>query len=66
MHTGLTSLLINSKRILLTSALEVAEQELMGKYANLWPLTKILDIGGSDRMPNYTTGVLEGENGRFC
>ena len=53
--TGLTSLLLGSRAVLLPSALKVAEQELMGHFAASWPLTKVLDIGGSERSPNYTT-----------
>ena len=54
---GLTSLLICGRRVLLTSALEVAEAELMGRYASCWPLTKVLDIGGTERSPKYTATV---------
>ncbi len=39
----------------LPTALRVAERELMGNYAALWPLTKILDIGGTERSPHLTT-----------
>ena len=52
---GLTSLLIGHRAVLLTTALKVAEQELMGCFATCWPLTKVLDIGGPERSPNYTT-----------
>ena len=54
---GLTSLLIHGKEVLLTSALEVAEEDLMGGYAATWPLTKILDIGGTKRPPRFTSRV---------
>lgn len=62
---GVTSLLINNRPILLTSALEVAERELMGDYAHSWPLTKVLDIGGDERCPKYSanTGLQNSESG---
>lgn len=44
--------------MLLAKALKWAELELMGSYAHLWPLTKILDIGGTRRMPNVSRGTL--------
>jgi hypothetical protein len=50
-------LLIHGQPVLLTSVLEVAEHEVMGGFAKLWPLTKVLDIGGSERHPKYTTRV---------
>ena len=53
-NIGLTSLLIRDHPVPLTSALEVAERELMGEFASCWPLTKVLDIGGSERCPRYT------------
>ncbi len=51
---GVTSLLIHDRPVLLTSALAVAEDELLGGFANSWPLTKVLDIGGTERCPKYT------------
>ena len=54
MCIGITSLLIHHRPVLLPSALEVAEKELMGDYSSSWPLTKVLDIGGVQRIPNYT------------
>ena len=57
MHIGVTSLLIRDRLVLLSSALDVAEHELMGEFANSWPLTKVLDIGGAERHPKYTTKV---------
>lgn len=47
-------MLLSNGPVLLTSALEVAERELMGEFACSWPLTKVLDIGGAERSPNYT------------
>ena len=58
---GITSLLINNRPVLLTSVLEVAEKELMGDFASSWPLTKVLDIGGSERRPNYTAKIKNDE-----
>lgn len=49
--------MINDQAVLLTSALEVAEQQLMGDFASSWPLTKVLDIGGSERCPKYSSKV---------
>ena len=34
-------------------AIEVAEKKLLGDYAAFWPLTKILDIGGSTVSPSF-------------
>lgn len=60
---GVTSLLIHDHPVLLTSALEVAESELMGDYANSWPLAKVLDIGGTERPPQFTS-VVDQSSGR--
>lgn len=43
---GITTLLVNGQRLLLTEALSVAERELMGEYAHLWPLTKVGSVVG--------------------
>ena len=56
---GITSLLIGDQLVSLPTALRVAEKELMGDYAALWPLTKILDIGGTKRQPNLTPELNE-------
>ncbi|XP_064381974.1 uncharacterized protein LOC135330924 [Halichondria panicea] len=56
---GITSLLIGDQLVSLPTALRVAEKELMGDYAALWPLTKILDIGGVKRQPNLTPELNE-------
>lgn len=50
---GITSVIIGDNRVLLTEALKVAEDKLMGGYASLWPLTKVLDIGGTARRPRF-------------
>ena len=44
---------VGERRVLMTEALKVAEEELMGGYGSLWPLTKVLDIGGTARRPKY-------------
>lgn len=46
-------MIVGDQCVLLTEALKVAEDKLMGKYASLWPLTKVLDIGGTARRPNF-------------
>lgn len=51
---GLTVLLINEKKVLLTELVTVAEEAIFGSYASSWPLTKILDIGGTERVPQYS------------
>lgn len=56
-------MLIGDCTISLTSALEVAEAELMGRFAACWPLTKVLDIGGMERSPNYTTKCNSQQSG---
>lgn len=58
---GITSLLINGRPVPLTSALMAAEDALMGDYAASWPLTKVLDIGGSEKSPNYTEKACSSE-----
>ena len=62
---GITSLLVGGRSVLLTEALSVAERELMGHHAPLWPLTKVLDIGGMARKPRYSDPVKSatGEGG---
>ena len=41
----------------------------MGGFANSWPLTKVLDIGGTKRCPKYTnkvdTGNYQGVSRQF-
>ena len=53
LNSGITSVIIGDKSVLLTEALKVAEDKLMGGYASLWPLTKVLDIGGRARRPRF-------------
>lgn len=59
----MTSLLIHGRAVLLTAALEVAEAQLMGGFSNCWPLTKVLDIGGTRRLPKYTAKVDQSSTG---
>lgn len=61
-NPGVTSLVVGDRCVLLTKALEVAEDELMGKYASLWPLTKVLDIGGTARKPKYLNNGTESKS----
>lgn len=51
--SGITVLRVGDQHVLMTEALKVAEDDLMGEYASLWPLTKVLDIGGTARRPKY-------------
>ena len=62
-YTGVTLLLIGDRAVPLPSALEVAETELMGRFATCWPLTKVLDIGGTERSPNYATKCNSQQSG---
>lgn len=52
-------MIIGNKCVLLTEALKVAEDRLMGRYASLWPLTKVLDIGGTARKPRFQESNTE-------
>ena len=52
-------MMIGDKHVLLTDALKVAEDKLMGGYASLWPLTKVLDIGGTARRPRFQETDVE-------
>lgn len=57
---GVTTLLVGEQRqALLTEALAVAGAELMGGCGQLWPLTKVLDIGGDARKGRYSTASAE-------
>jgi len=55
---GITSLLVNGQPVLLTEALVVAAEELMGGFSPSWPLTKVLDIGGVERRPQFSDSSL--------
>lgn len=58
--------MVGERRVLLTDALRVAGRELMGDYASLWPLTKVLDIGGTARTPVYSgTGTTSSGSGEL-
>ena len=62
--TGITSLLVNNRPVLLTEALKVAEVELMGTgFSKQWPLTKVLDIGGLERCPQYSEKCANNSGG---
>ena len=61
-NEGITSLYIGEKSIPLPQILEVAEKELMGDYNSQWPLTKVLDIGGSACTPLYSKPSVVPEN----
>eukprot|EP00731_Ephydatia_muelleri_P021125 Em0013g852a len=39
----------------ITELVAVAEEAIFGSHASSWPLTKILDIGGTERVPHYST-----------
>ena len=60
-NEGLTSLFIGDELVPLPQALELAEAQLMGGYCSVWPLTKVLDIGGPARVPRYSTECGEAE-----
>ena len=52
---GLSQVLLdNGEKISFTHAVELAEEELLGDYAQTWPLTKILDIGGDAIQPTFS------------
>jgi rfaE bifunctional protein nucleotidyltransferase chain/domain len=42
------------KKMLFSQAMRFAENELLGDYASVWPLTKILDIGGDSVIPSFS------------
>ena len=58
-NSGVSFVIIGNKCVLLTEALKVAEDRLMGRYASLWPLTKVLDIGGTARKPRFQESNTE-------
>ena len=51
---GVTRLLVGSQEVLFSTALSVTGELLLGNYVDTWPLTKLLDIGGSPVTPRYT------------
>ena len=53
-HEGITSLLIGNQEILFSTALTLAGELLLGDYIDMWPLTKLLDIGGTPVVPKYS------------
>lgn len=42
------------EKILFKEALEINGEKLLGDFINLWPLTKILDIGGEPVKPSFS------------
>lgn len=53
-HEGITNLLVGNQEILFSAALMLAGEDLLGNYVATWPLTKLLDIGGTPVVPHYT------------
>lgn len=53
-HEGITSLLIGNQEVLFSTALTLAGELLLGDYIDMWPLTKLLDIGGTPVVPKYS------------
>lgn len=52
---GITKLhLLNDRHIPLPDAVSLAGDIIMGDYASLWPLTKVLDIGGKSVKPSFS------------
>lgn len=52
---GVTKILLSDGTVSLIQAREVCEQELFGSFAQRWPLTKILDIGGAKVKTSFGT-----------
>ncbi len=50
---GLTSIKLIDGDILLKEAVLHAEKEIMGEFMKQWPLTKILDIGGEEKLTSF-------------
>ena len=48
-------MVINKREVPITELVAVAEEAIFGSHASSWPLTKILDIGGTERVPHYST-----------
>lgn len=52
---GITQLqLLNNTSISLPDAISLAGDVIMGDFCNLWPLTKVLDIGGKPVKPSFS------------
>jgi hypothetical protein len=51
---GLTKLLIGDNKIIFAYAVAANPDLLLGAFANKWPLTKVLDIGGPAVKPSFT------------
>ncbi len=58
-HEGISPLLIHTdngtEKILLSDAIILVQQDLLGDYASTWPLTKVLDIGGDPVVPSFSS-----------
>ncbi|KAL5470726.1 hypothetical protein EMCRGX_G028735 [Ephydatia muelleri] len=54
-NEGITAMVINKREVPITELVAVAEEAIFGSHASSWPLTKILDIGGTERVPHYST-----------
>lgn len=53
-HEGISRLcLFDGSTVLLTEAARVAAERLFGRWLALWPLAKILDIGGEPVRPDF-------------
>jgi hypothetical protein len=52
---GLTTITIEGEKHSLLSLKEIAPSVVFGDYANEWPLTKILDIGGQKIKTSFNT-----------
>ena len=50
---GLTVLNVGDGKVSFKAAIEVAEKKLLGDHEASWPLTKVLDIGGSTVSPSF-------------
>ena len=53
-NEGLTKIKINSKLIFLKDIITISEKEVIGNYSKVWPLTKILDIGGTPVKTSFS------------
>ncbi|MBI4117381.1 MAG: hypothetical protein HY451_01730 [Parcubacteria group bacterium] len=50
---GITKISIAGSEVPLTSLKETANRIIFGQYADLWPLTKVLDIGGQPVQTSF-------------
>ncbi len=54
-NEGITKIKIGDDAVLLTELRDVAGELIFGKYADAWPLAKIIDIGGSPVTTSFGT-----------